>query len=90
MENIDVMKMVAEMAKWIADNKPFGIVHKTAPINYGGEPGILVWDYVIWNELTFMDHRTKSKTSLFNNISDSKTHDEFDRIVSLYGIQNNV
>lgn len=81
-----VAKVVAEILKWIADKKPFGIVHKTAPVNYGGKVGLLVWDYIVWNELTFVDGETKEKQSLFNSISDDKTNAEFDRIVSRYGI----
>ena len=86
MSNIDPTIIVSEILKWITETKPFGIVHKTAPINYGGEPGLLVWDYIIWNELTFVDHKTKSKQSLFNSVSDNKTSEEFERIVSKYGI----
>ena len=75
-----------ELLEWISKEKPFGIVHKTAPLNYGGELGILVWDYVIWNELTFVDHRTKSKQSLFNSFSDSDTEEKFNELVCTYGV----
>lgn len=81
-----IAKIATELLSWIADKKPFGIVHDTAPINYGGEIGLLVWDYVIWNELTFLDHATKSKQSLFNSISDKETKKKFDEIVARYGI----
>lgn len=84
--NIDVTKIAAELLKWIASTKPFGIVHRTAPINYGGKVGLLVWDYVIWNELTFLDYEDKSKQSLFNSISDNETEARFNEIVSRYGI----
>ena len=84
--NLDVAVIVAEIVKWIADKKPFGIVHKTAPVNYGGRPGLLVWDYIVWNELTFVDGETKEKQSLFNSGDDKKTEAEFNRIVSQYGI----
>ena len=86
MNQIDVAKMIKEILEWCAKNKPFGVVHKTAPIHYGGEDGILVWDWVIWNELTFVDRATKSKQSLFNSISDTATQEKFDEIVSKYGI----
>lgn len=79
-------EVVREILNWIETEKPFGVVYDTAPINYGGEPGLLVWDYIIWNELTFVDNRTKSKQSLFNSISDNKTREKFDEIVAKYGI----
>jgi len=81
-----IAEMVRMMLDWIGKAKPFGIVHKTAPVNYGGEPGLLVWDFIIWNELTFVDAKTKTKQSLFNNFSDKETKKEFDRIVEEYGI----
>ena len=81
-----IAKMVEEILKWIADKAPFGIVHKTAPIMINGEKGLLVWDFLLWNELTFVDQATKSKQSLFNSASDKKTQAEFDRLVSKYGI----
>ena len=86
MSPADIAKLVKELLEWIEKNKPFGIVHKTAPINYGGEVGLLVWDYLVWNELTFVDRATKSKQSLFNSISDQKTEERFDEIVARYGI----
>jgi len=86
LDPIVIAKMAEEILKWIADKAPFGIVHKTAPIMINDEKGLLVWDYVIWNELTFVDQATKSKQSLFNSVSDNKTQEEFDRLVSKYGI----
>ena len=79
-------KFVFDILEWIAEKKPFGIVQDTAPIHYGGEDGLLVWDYIIWNELAFVDQKTKSKQSLYNNISDKLTKEKFDELVSKYGI----
>ncbi len=45
----------------------------------------LVWDYVIWNEITFVDAETGSHQSLFTSISDSATAAEFNRLTKLYG-----
>ena len=77
---------VIDLLKWIEEKKPFGIVHDTAPICYGGEDGLLVWDFIIWNELTFVDKKTKTKQSLFNDMSDKRTKEKFDELVSKYGI----
>lgn len=86
METAEIAKMVKEILAWIADKAPFGIVHKTAPIELNGSKGLLVWDYILWNELTFVDKETKSKQRLFNSISDKETEAEFDKWVSKYGI----
>lgn len=45
----------------------------------------LVWDYIIWNELTFENANTHEKMSLFNSISDSETENKFNELVNLYG-----
>ncbi len=69
----------------ILDKKPYGIVHKRHPITYNGQNGYLVWDYIIWNELTFENANTHEKMSLFNSISDSETEEKFNEYVRLYG-----
>ena len=80
------MDFIKDIANWVAKEKPFGIVHDAHPIKLDGKSGLLVWDYIVWNELTFVDSDTKEKQSLFNNISDKKTREKFDEYVSKYGI----
>lgn len=82
------MGLMSDLINWVKDEKPFAIVCDTAPICYGGEPGLLVWDYLVWNELTFVDQKTKSKQSLFNDISDKRTKAKFDELISKYGISD--
>lgn len=68
----------------IMDKKPYGIVQKRHPITYNGQNGYLVWDYIIWNELTFENADTHEKMSLFNSISDQETEKKFNEFVCLY------
>ncbi|RSK28817.1 hypothetical protein EJF36_19125 [Bacillus sp. HMF5848] len=63
--------------------KQFGAIHKSAPCNYNGEKGFLVWDYVLFNEITFVNEKTKEYQSLFTSWSDSKTEEEFNRLLEL-------
>ena len=88
-----VKEIIKELFEWIEKEKPFGFVHRTAPINYCGEPGLLVWDYIIWNEITFVDNKTKFKQSLYSSFSDkilrpnlmNLYHDmEYKRIIDNY------
>ncbi len=74
-----------KIAHEILEKDPYGIVHKRHPITYGGQKGYLVWDYIIWNELTFENANTHEKISLFNSISDSETEEKFNEYVRIYG-----
>lgn len=76
---------VLSAAGEMIDKKPYGIVHKRHPIIYNGQNGYLVWDYIIWNELTFENAHTHEKMSLFNSISDKETEERFNELVGLYG-----
>lgn len=81
-----IKSAVKELVEWIEKEKPFGFIHRTAPINYCGEPGLLVWDYIVWNEITFVDNKTKFKQSLYSSFSDQNTEAKFNELVSRYGI----
>ena len=63
--------------------KQFGMIHKSAPCVYNGENGFLVWDYVLYNEITFVNERSKAYQSLFTSWDDSKTEAEFNRLLKL-------
>ena len=82
------MVFATDILKKIVEEKPFVIVHDTAPICYGGERGLLVWDFALWNELTFVNQKTKEKQSLFNSMSDEQTRAKFDELVTKYGIND--
>jgi hypothetical protein len=45
----------------------------------------LVWDYIIWNELTFEDIGTGEKYSLANRLSDEEMERKFNELVIKYG-----
>jgi len=62
----------------------FGFIHKTCDVVMDGNKGILVWDYVVYNEISFVNEKTKSIKSLFKSISDSKTEKEFERLKKRY------
>lgn len=86
-------KLVTEIAKniildkgfWDAISKKFGVIVNTQPVTMNGEKGFLVWDYIIYNEITFVNSITKDYTSMFTSISDKKTKAKFEELVSKYG-----
>ena len=50
------------------------------------EKGDLVWDALLFNEITFEDEATHTKRSFGLKWDDEKTEKEFDEIVKKYGI----
>lgn len=48
-----ILNGVINLLGQVIKTGPFGIVHKTHEVTIGGKKGLLVWDYILWNELTF-------------------------------------
>lgn len=43
-----------------------------------GKKGWLVWDYIIWNELTFEDFETGKKLRLMTSLDDEAIQKQFE------------
>lgn len=90
MKNMDLntvlsaLDAIGKIAGAVKDK--YGIIQKHAFIRYKGKEGRLVWDYIIFNELTFEDSETGEQHSLGLSISDKKTEEIFNELVSRYGI----
>ena len=67
-------------------SKLHGFIHKTEEAEIGGIRGRLVWDYIVYNEITF-DDAAGNIISLFTSISDKATKAEWNRLVDEYGIK---
>ena len=76
-----VVGMVAELR-----NKPYGIIKCREKIKYGNKIGDLVWDYLIFNEITFEDDDTHQKVSFGVKWNDKETEMRFNELVKKYGI----
>lgn len=74
MEVIPAVKVVSRM---------HGIVHKRTDAEVNGVKGFLVWDYIIYNEITF-DDMEGNIYSFFSSSSDEETQAEWDRLVKKY------
>lgn len=64
----------------------FGIIHKTCDVVMDGNKGSLVWDYIVYNEISFVNDKTRETKSLFQSISDNKTEKEFERLSEKYSV----
>ena len=67
-------------------SKLHGFIHKTTEAEIGGIRGRLVWDYIVYNEITF-DDAEGNIISLFTSISDKETKAEWNRLVDEFGIK---
>lgn len=76
---------VSDTVQTVSEEKPYGFIHKQAFITYMGCKGRLVWDYIVWNELTFENHETGKKYSLGNSFSDKETEQFFNELVQRFG-----
>ena len=72
--------------KTVIREKPYGIIKKRARICYDGIKGDLVWDALLFNEITFHDDQAQTHRSFGLNTHDAKTQKQFDQIEKKYGI----
>ena len=66
--------------------KQFGIIHKRELAEIAGQRGFLIWDYILWNEISFQYEKDDKVISFYQSISDKKTQAEWDRLVEKFGI----
>ncbi len=78
-----IIQQLIPEAKMIS--KMHGIVHRRAEAEINGVHGFLVWDFIVYNEITF-DDADGNIISFFTSMSDSKTEAEWDRLVKTYGV----
>ncbi len=64
---------------------PYAFVRRRELINYKGHRGYLVWDCLVYNELTFEENETKFQVSLAVAYNDTKIERVFNEIVERYG-----
>ena len=83
-----VAELFPEIVKDIVTSvrsKPYGLVRKRARIRYANKSGDLVWDYLLFNEITFEDDETHKKISFGIRWDDEEMGETFDEIVAKYG-----
>ena len=66
-------------------SKAHGFVHKRAEAEINGIRGFLVWDFIVYNEITF-DDSEGNIMSFFTSMSDDETEAEWNRLVKKYGV----
>ena len=81
MEGIELLEKGCEAVVRIRKTGPYGFIHKSERITYDGMHGTLVWDYILWNELTFEDDETHEKYTLATKFNDEEMEKIFNEIV---------
>lgn len=66
--------------------KEYGLIHKSTGAEIHGIKGFLIWDYLLYNEITFKD-MDENIVSLYRGFSDKETEDRWDELVKKFGIR---
>ena len=56
MEAKEIFKLLAAIPEVVQIlTKTYGVIHKQIPAEIDGVQGFLIWDYILYNEITFKD-----------------------------------
>lgn len=77
-----ILGVSSDTFKFITEQKPYGIVKKRELLLFDNEKYWLVWDYIIWNELTLENVKSGQKASMWQGMSDEEAQNQFDEIFS--------
>ena len=64
---------------------PYGVIHRREPVTYNGLHGWLVWDWILWNDITFEEISSGKKFVIASKFSDKETEELFNSLVEKYG-----
>lgn len=86
MEAKEIFKLLAAIPEAVQIlTKTYGVIHKQIPAEIDGVQGFLIWDYILYNEITFKDMDDNIQ-SLFKSPDDSETEEKWDELEKKYGI----
>lgn len=79
-DNTDTVDTLIEKVE-----KTYGAVYKGVPAAMNGRTGFLIWDYIEFNELTFIDDESGNITSLFTSFSVEEMDQQFEENKVMFG-----
>ncbi len=87
MNKIDLILRSYPFAKEIVKgiSKKYRFIHRRAPAEINGIKGFFVWDYILYNEITFED-TDGEMFSFFTSFSDKETEAQWNELIEKYGI----
>lgn len=80
---VDGVTLLIEMKEVLKGT--YGFIHKRTPAKIKDKDGFLIWDYILWNEITFKSD-DGDIWSFFTSPSDKKTKAVWNELVQKYGI----
>ena len=85
MKPMDVLLLLKDVIGPIVKevSREHGIVHKRTDAEINGVKGFLVWDYILYNEITFDDMDGKIY-SFYKSFSDDETEAKWNELVAKY------
>ena len=70
--------------------RKYGFIHRSTTAEIHGVKGFLIWDYIIYNEITFKNMAGDIVISLYSGFSDRETETRWNELVKEYGCKNNI
>lgn len=75
-------------------DRGYGFIEKKAKVNIDGVPGKLVWDYILWNDITFETKmkkngkkgKKKKRYELYTGLSHKKAKKKWKKLIAEYGV----
>ena len=81
----DIEEKLFEEALKIA-SRTYGTIYKATPASMSNNKGYLIWDFLIYNELTFLNAETGKILSLYHSVLDEKMEIMYYEFAEKYGL----
>lgn len=75
--------LVAEAIK--ITRRTYGVIHQSIPAVMNGHKGFLIWDYILYNELTFLNAENGEIKSLYHSFSNRKMEEKYNEFKVRFG-----
>ena len=77
----DILDISAEVRDAIKE-QPYGAIERRELLEFQGKQYWLVWDYIIYNEITLEEVDTGKQIKMWTGFSDKKCEEEYNKILS--------
>lgn len=89
---LEILKIIAQLpvGEWMEQVKEvagrtYGLIHRSVTAEIHGTKGFLIWDYIIYNEITFKDN-AGNIISLYRGFNDKDTEKQWNELVKKFGV----
>lgn len=89
---LKILEIIANLpvGEWMgqvkeAAGRTYGLIHRSETAEIHGTKGYLIWDYIIYNEITFKDNEGNI-VSLYRGVDDKDTEKQWNELVKKFGV----